>query len=310
MKQGVWAGFSLPGDRLKPVRTLIGLLCLAMAQQPQPAEAPPACSDCHDEAKVFATNPHARGGVTKGVVSNDVCTPCHGDGIEHAQSGGDKSKINKPEGVKGANETCLLCHDIMTDRLSRKNGMHANSASVNCLTCHSIHHGDPRSPHLVARPQLELCGTCHTQAASFRNKPYAHRLDRGGMACSSCHEPHGRPSVTVRSMAMIDPLRITRAGEVPCLNCHADKRGPWMFPHGANAVGDCTACHEVHGSVNPKQLKRGNVWQLCIECHSPMGDTLGSQPPAFHNLNSPRYRNCTTCHVAVHGSNRDPQLLK
>jgi DmsE family decaheme c-type cytochrome len=288
---------------------ILALLCLAMAQQPQPAEAPPSCADCHDEAKVFAANPHARGGVTKGVVSNDACTPCHGDGTEHAQSGGDKSKISKPEGVKGANETCLLCHDITTDRLSRKNGMHANSAAVNCLTCHSIHHG-PHSPHLVAKPQLQLCGTCHTQPASFRNKPYGHRLDRGGMACSSCHEPHGRPSVTVRSMGMIDPLRITRAGEAPCLNCHADKRGPWVFPHGANVVGDCTACHDVHGSVNPKQLKRGNVYQLCIECHSPMGGTLGSQPPAFHNLTSPRFRSCTTCHVAVHGSNRDPQLLK
>jgi nitrate reductase cytochrome c-type subunit len=51
--------------------------------------------------------------------------------------------------------------------------------------------------------------------------------------------------------------------------------------------------------------------QVCIECHSPItGGTLGSQPPSFHNLTSPRYQNCTTCHVAIHGSNRDPQLLK
>lgn len=287
----------------------------ALAQQPAPApapaEAPPACSDCHDEAKVFATNPHARGQTTKGAVPSDVCAMCHGgDLTEHAQTG-DPTKVTKPVGVKGANETCLMCHDITTDRISRKNGMHANSAAVNCLTCHSIHHPDARSPHLVAQPQLELCGTCHTQSSSFRNKPYRHRLDRGGMQCSSCHEPHGRPSVTVRSMAMTDPLRPTHAGEAPCLNCHADKRGPFVFPHGAMAVGDCIACHEVHGSVNPKQLRRGNVWQLCIECHSPItSNTLGSQPPSFHNLTSPRYRNCTTCHVAVHGSNRDPQLLK
>ena len=301
-----------------PLLLSLPLAAIAQTPQPQPAptpaaaaEAPPSCADCHDEAKVFATNPHARGASKKGVVSNDVCTACHGDGTEHALSGGDKTKISKPAGLTGSNDVCLLCHDTTTDRISRKNGMHANSATVNCLTCHSIHHGDPQSPHLVAKPQLELCGTCHTQAASFRNKPYRHRLDRGGMACSSCHEPHGRPSVTARSMAMIDPLRPTQAGEAPCLNCHADKRGPWVFPHGANAVGDCVSCHEVHGSVNPKQLKRANVWQLCIECHSPLtNNTLGSQPPAFHNLSLARYQNCTTCHVAVHGSNRDPQLLK
>ena len=58
-------------------------------------------------------------------------------------------------------------------------------------------------------------------------------------------------------------------------------------------------------------LKRATVAQLCIECHSPLTTgTLGSQPPSFHNLRLPRYQNCTTCHVAVHGSNRDPQLLK
>ena len=58
-------------------------------------------------------------------------------------------------------------------------------------------------------------------------------------------------------------------------------------------------------------LQRAQVYQLCIECHSNLGhETLGSQPPAFHNLNLARYRNCTTCHVAVHGSNRSPALLK
>ncbi|HEX7421040.1 MAG TPA: cytochrome c3 family protein [Thermoanaerobaculia bacterium] len=285
----------------------------ATATAPAPvAEAAASCSDCHDEAKVFRTNIHARGAtVTNGVVANDVCTTCHGDGTEHIQAGGDKTKITKPAGRVGSDDVCMLCHDATTDRISRHGGMHANSAAVNCLTCHSIHHPDPRSAHLVAKPQLVLCASCHTQAAGFESKPYKHRLGRGGMECSSCHEPHGRPSSSVRSMAMLDPLRTTRAGEAPCLNCHADKRGPWVFSHGANAVGDCVSCHEVHGSSNPKQLKRANVWQLCIECHSPISnDTLGSQPPSFHNLSSPRYRNCTTCHVAIHGSNRDPQLLK
>lgn len=288
------------------------------APEPQAApaaaqEAAPSCSDCHEEAKTFVLNPHAHvtGTVVKGAVSNDACTPCHGDGTEHALAGGDKTKITKPAGKKGADEACLMCHETMTNKISRHDGMHANTGAVNCLTCHSMHHSDSKSAHLVAKPQLTLCGTCHTQAMSFRSKPYAHRLGRGGMDCTSCHEPHGRKPVQARSMGMNTSLRVTEAGEAPCLNCHNDKRGPWVFPHGANAVGDCTACHEVHGSVNPKQLKRANVWQLCIECHSPITtNTLGSQPPSFHNLNTARYQNCTTCHTAIHGSNRDPQLFK
>jgi DmsE family decaheme c-type cytochrome len=283
------------------------------AQETTPAAEPaavPSCSDCHDQAKAFVTNPHARGGVSKGVVSNDICATCHGDGTEHMQSGGDKTKIAVPRGRTGSDETCMLCHDVTTDRTTRK-GMHANSDHVNCLTCHSIHSSDPRSPHLVAKPQLALCGSCHTQAASMRNKPYAHRLDRGGMACSSCHEPHGRRAKGEQSLALAGHLRTTRAGEAPCLSCHTEKRGPFVFSHGGKEVGECTTCHEAHGSSNPKQLRRATVQQVCIECHSPIGGTtLGSQPPSFHNLSLPRYQNCTTCHVAVHGSNRDPQLLK
>jgi DmsE family decaheme c-type cytochrome len=264
----------------------------------------PACTDCHDAMKTFGSNPHAHGLAKKGEVPNALCESCHGDGRAHIEGGGDKEKIYRPAGVAGANKTCLTCHDVSTDRISRHGGVHANSATVNCLTCHSIHSSEQRAPHLLAKPQLALCENCHaTQVASFRNKPYAHRLGRGGMECASCHEPHGLPGR--------ENLRTTRAGELPCLSCHAEKRGPFVFQHGAQAVGDCLTCHEPHGSSNPKQLKRATVAQLCIECHSPTATpTLGSQPPSFHNLSLPRYQNCTTCHVAVHGSNRDPQLLK
>lgn len=263
-----------------------------------------ACGDCHDQAKVFNTNPHARGQVKAGVVPNSVCESCHGSGAAHIEGGGDKTKIVRPTGLAGA-DTCLKCHDTNTDKITRHGGgMHANSAAVNCLTCHSIHSVDAHVLHLLARPQLALCATCHpSQAASFRNKPYAHRLGRGGMECSSCHEPHGRPGR--------ESLKITRAGELPCLSCHMDKRGPFVFQHDALAAGDCLSCHEQHGSSNPKRLKRANVYQLCLECHSPISaNTLGSQPPSFHNISTARYQNCTTCHVAIHGSNRSPQLLK
>lgn len=281
-------------------------------QQTPPAEASatPACSDCHEQAKAFATNPHARGQVEQGNVPNAVCESCHGDGTEHIEGGGDTTKIAVPRGRAGSEDTCLMCHDTATDKISHRTGMHAVSEQVNCLTCHAVH-SHQRSAKLVAKPQLQLCGSCHSQAAQIKNKPYAHRLDRGGMACSTCHEPHGRPSTNPRALASSDHLRTTRAGEPACLNCHAEKKGPFVFAHGAGEAGDCTSCHDAHGSNNPKQLKRATVMQVCIECHSPIGTaTLGSQPPSFHNLTNPRFQNCTTCHVAVHGSNRDPQLLK
>lgn len=286
---------------------LLAIATCAFAQEP----AAPSCADCHEQATAFASNPHARGSMKEGSVPNDVCAMCHGDGTEHIEGGGDKEKIGVPRGRAGADDTCLLCHDTTTDRRTSRGGIHANSDGVNCLTCHSIHSSSPKSAHLVATAELDLCGSCHTQAASFRTRPYAHKLDRGGMACSSCHEPHGRTQSAARSFALSNHLRTTKAGEIACLSCHSEKRGPYVFGHGSVEAGDCTSCHEVHGSSNPKQLKRAAVAQVCIECHSPIAvATLGSQPPSFHNLSSARYQNCTTCHVAIHGSNRDPQLLK
>lgn len=285
------------------------LLVLSLGSIPAGAQdaAEPAasfnCFDCHEQAAAFTGNPHAREHLEKGQVPNAVCESCHGDGAAHAEAGGDKSLIKVPRGFDGSESTCLSCHDRVTDRRTHRFGAHANSPAVNCLSCHSIHtHADANK--LQAKPQPALCATCHgAQAASFSNRPYSHKMGRAGLACSTCHDPHARPGR--------ENIRRTAAGEIACLGCHSDKRGPFVFQHGGAVVNDCVTCHEPHGSSNPNQLRRANVWQLCLECHSPLThETAGSQPPAFHNLTSPRYQNCTTCHVAVHGSNRSPDLLK
>jgi DmsE family decaheme c-type cytochrome len=123
------------------------------------------------------------------------------------------------------------------------------------------------------------------------------------MECASCHDAHG--------LKKDKGLRLTRYGEIPCLNCHAEKRGPFVFEHVNGVVGTCTTCHENHGSSNNKRLIRSRVHLVCLECHSNLSkSTLGSQPPAFHDISLPRWQNCTTCHVAVHGSNLSPQLFK
>lgn len=82
------------------------------------------------------------------------------------------------------------------------------------------------------------------------------------------------------------------------------------------------ACHEPHGSQNPRMLIRSQVRFVCLECHANMAPPpasvagaktahlpyLGQIPPAFHNLNSPRFQNCTVCHVKIHGSYVDSFL--
>jgi DmsE family decaheme c-type cytochrome len=103
--------------------------------------------------------------------------------------------------------------------------------------------------------------------------------------------------------------------EEPCLKCHADKRGPFVFEHPSVRVDGCETCHAPHGSTNAKLLTRPVVFTMCLECHNGAG-TFGrsnSGVPMLdqsHNLLDPRYQHCTLCHVRIHGSNADPFFLR
>jgi predicted CXXCH cytochrome family protein len=72
----------------------------------------------------------------------------------------------------------------------------------------------------------------------------------------------------------------------------------------------CAACHTPHGSANPKMLKRPQVRQLCIECHSSITVQAAPDVPSFHNQSVLRYQNCTICHAAIHGSNTNKDFFR
>jgi DmsE family decaheme c-type cytochrome len=318
----------LPGGilLLVAVLLLIGLvpgLTLAAGPKADPL-ADSVCASCHgDQVKAFLNNPHDRVLAAKGWRVDAICEACHGEGKKHVEAEGDKSLIKGMRGLSGA-ETCLKCHNAigdhacsncspvgarasqgaLIDTASHLTGSHAPQPAVNCLDCHSIHSAAFTAEKLLVKPQIELCESCHpTTVAAFRNKPYTHRVGRGGIECTSCHEPHGRQGK--------DGLKLTRAGELPCVSCHAEKKGPFVFPHVGDIAGDCMTCHQPHASNNMHMLVQPNAVQLCLNCHSRIGtNTLGSQAPAFHNIGLARYQNCTTCHTAIHGSNRSPFFLK
>jgi DmsE family decaheme c-type cytochrome len=127
------------------------------------------------------------------------------------------------------------------------------------------------------------------------------------MSCVDCHNPHG--GSIARGM-----LQTVNANEPGCFKCHSDKRGPFVFEHAPVKTEPCSTCHEPHGSANPRMLTRAQARFVCLECHANLpgptpaaNGTLGSTPPALHDLRSPRFQQCTLCHQKVHGSyvNRD-----
>lgn len=286
--------FSTVAALALPVLGLVGSSRLAVG-----ADDSGRCTDCHEVLVTsFASNPHAPSG------GDTACLTCHEGALAHADAGGDAALVAVPKGSVGAMR-CASCHAGGVEEIDPK-GVHAR-AGVGCDSCHAIHGA-------VAAPLLRFtgstgCVSCHPTTTSDFAKPYTHPMHgsvdgagSAGMQCSACHNPHGGPTRM---------LRRERGGETVCVSCHTDKRGPFVYTHVSPVVGTCLSCHEPHGSNNPMLLTRARVAQLCLECHTgtPAG-LLGSQPPSVHDLRSPRYQNCTTCHVAVHGSNASPLLVR
>jgi DmsE family decaheme c-type cytochrome len=140
--------------------------------------------------------------------------------------------------------------------------------------------------------------------------PFKHRVNEGFMGCTDCHNPHGSFAPTWRMASRPRMVDQSLANEEPCLKCHAEKRGPFVFEHAPVRVDGCETCHQPHGSMNARLLRRPVVFTLCLECHNGAGNFgrqgsgVAIQTPS-HNMADPRYQNCTTCHVRIHGSNTD-----
>jgi DmsE family decaheme c-type cytochrome len=208
-----------------------------------------------------------------------------------------------------ADKSCLTCHLNQSTQAGRIHGGHARSA-VTCTACHSIHGPQKQSA-------LD-CTACHSNTWAQFNKPFGHTLGKNTMTCVDCHNPHGGQVVMSR---VARSMQSFGANEPGCFKCHSDLRGPFTYEHVPVRMDGCQACHEPHNSVNPKMLNRHEVRFTCLECHSNLsaiqpstgaqnGNALGGVPPAFHDLNNPRYRNCTVCHVKVHGSYTNRDLLR
>ena len=275
-----------------------------------------ACRTCHpDVTSTFFKNPHNKSLVdTKLPPSAQGCESCHGPGQQHLENRGGKTTIKafslmQPKQIL---ENCLTCHSQTLSRANIQRSSHT-AADVVCTSCHSIHKS--QSPKaLLANRQTELCYSCHTEVRAQFSMPFKHRVNEGFMNCSDCHNPHGGFAPTWRTASRPRMMEQALANEEPCLKCHVDKRGPFVFEHAAVRTDGCESCHQPHGSPNARLLKRPSTFAVCLECHNGAGTgrTGNGVPRQFpgHNMADPRYQNCTTCHVRIHGSNADSFFLR
>jgi DmsE family decaheme c-type cytochrome len=145
--------------------------------------------------------------------------------------------------------------------------------------------------------------------------PFKHRVNEGVVQCTDCHNPHGAFAPTWRMASRPHMVDQKEGNEEACLKCHADKRGPFVYEHASVRIDGCETCHMPHGSTNAKMLRRPAIFTVCLECHNGVG-TFGISNngvihlSATHNMADPRYQNCTTCHVRIHGSNADALFMR
>lgn len=242
------------------------------------------CAVCHKpEAESFGHTPHKEA----------ACESCHGPGLAHVEAlDPDKLAMYAGSQADTVNRACLNCHATDRKQAHRFESPHSRNG-VGCNACHRVHSPD------IRRSSDALCSGCHAAVRASFERPFAHKLTQGAVHCSDCHDPHG--TAPARVVARI------WGNDTACFKCHGDKRGPFPFEHAPVRVQPCSICHEPHGSANPRMLTRSNVSQLCLECHTFSVSNSGGSPPAFHDLRTARYRNCTVCHSRTHGSfvNRD-----
>ncbi len=270
---------------------------------------PELCVACHpDASESYAASPHVVLDDVEGAPDRRACEACHGPGQAHAEAGG-----GAPGGLRtfAADESaavrdapCLRCHAAETS-LHQFTGSEHAVADVACIDCHDPHGGVGRRMLKAGGPLPEplrgtdfreretvtaLCTSCHPAVRSEFALPEHHKVPEGVMSCVDCHQPHGTA----------DRALLRDARDATCMRCHGEVEGPFVFEHIGLTLEGCQACHEPHGSVNRHLLRYQQVAQLCYQCHA--------GTPTSHA--QPSYRDCTSCHTAIHGSNSDPRFLE
>jgi predicted CXXCH cytochrome family protein len=159
---------------------------------------------------------------------------------------------------------CFECHTtVMSDRGPLALDEATMIPNVGCERCHGPGRAHVQAArrgagevalampfgvaNATAADELRLCGTCHRlpemgDRAVIRTdndwlvrfqpvglmQSACYRQSRGGLSCTSCHDPHARTSTDLA------------AYEAVCLSCH---RGPSKTPCGVSPATGCIACH-------------------------------------------------------------------
>ncbi len=273
------------------------------------------CFKCHDAAPFQRKFVH-------GPVTLGDCTLCHDP---HAS---DFPQLLMSE----SNETCFSCHSDQQAEFEKRPYTH-DPAEEGCVKCHDPHSSDYQYG-LAKDGRQDLCFSCHQD---MQEQIAAARVAHKGLAaekrCLGCHDPH-TSDYTMQLSAQ--PMAL-------CMQCHdreySDATGKIANikallaansnHHGPIRQGDCSGCHDPHGSANFRMLREyfprrfyapynPDNYKFCFMCHqNTIAETAktttltkfrnGDQNLHFLHVNRGKGRTCRACHAA-HASNNPAHI--
>lgn len=254
------------------------------------------CVSCHAvQVKGYQESRHARDWNGRTPAAAQACETCHGTMKSHIADPGDTSRITsflrmQPRAVS---DTCMRCHN-REEHAQWQGSMH-DSRNVSCITCHSIHTPQSDQGQLKQATVTDTCAQCHREKVAKLQRTGHMPVREGKMECTSCHNQHGSSNVRL--------LRTGNSVNEFCTDCHAEKRGPFLWDH-APVRENCTTCHDPHGSVNDRMLV-ARAPMLCQRCHVATRHvpTVYDGVALAASNNRLIGRGCVNCHSNIHGSN-------
>ena len=268
------------------------------------------CLECHEEyMEPYSKTIHAK--TFKFAARNDSeglgCENCHGPLSKHLDAPKKSPPLvvsfKKERGLTSQQKSsiCLQCHEG-GKRALWLGGIH-DSRGLSCNICHYVMEKRSDQSLFIGENAQDACFKCHKQLRAQINKQSHHPIKEGKIRCQDCHNPHG---------TVADKLISANSINEKCYECHAEKRGPFLWEHPP-ATESCLSCHTPHGSSHDKLLVAKRPY-LCQRCHSnqqhpgtPYGlsDTQVAAGNTVYQASNTRlfYRSCQNCHSQIHGSN-------
>ncbi|MBI4823263.1 MAG: DmsE family decaheme c-type cytochrome, partial [Nitrospirae bacterium] len=141
----------------------------------------------------------------------------------------------------------------------------------------------------IPAPAMSLiCLKCHTANATFNLHNWNTSLHAiNDVSCSDCHKIHEGPDLIVKPRETFQM----------CTKCHEAIKLEFSLPSHHPVLEKkvlCTDCHEPHGTLGEKNLRKETVKATCTQCHA---DKEG--PFVFEHADNTD--DCSSCH-RPHGS--------